>query len=56
MFGNMPILSLLIWLPLFGGGIILLSPFKKNYKLIQVISIFFVIITLFICYFIIKDF
>lgn len=56
MFGNMPILSLLIWLPLFGGAFILATSVKTNYKFTQIISIIFVIVSLLLCYFLIKDF
>ena len=55
MIGDIPILSLLIWLPLFGGWILLLIP-KNNCKLIQIMSIFFAIISLLLCYFLVKNF
>lgn len=55
MIGDIPILSSLIWLPLLGGGIVLLVP-KNNYKLIQTISIFFAVILLLLCFFLVKDF
>ncbi|QQG46688.1 MAG: NADH-quinone oxidoreductase subunit M [Candidatus Azosocius agrarius] len=55
MFGNM-MLSLLIWLPLFGGGAILATSVKTSYRIVQIISISIAIFSLLICVFLIKNF